>query len=149
MKFPEIPTDNLYKFMAIFGLILVIAPYLSIFYAYKLTDDAIRLEGEIETLKKEIELDSSCIDNLKKKKHSDYIEMQRKQSMSLVQLNNKIEEHKNLVLMISAQKSLCLIVVVIGGCLIFLGFTLWYEKLQRPRDIILRNKAEKISQNNK
>ena len=63
MKLPEIPTDNLYKFMALSGLTLVILSFLPNFHAYNLKVSLIRLDGEVKTLTEEVEWVSS---NLKK-----------------------------------------------------------------------------------
>jgi hypothetical protein len=149
MKFPEIPTDNLYKFMAISGIILFIAAFLPVVHSFKLKVESIRLNGEIETLQKEIEWASSCINNSKKKKQSEDIEMQRKQVISQIQLNTKIQEHERLVRMQKAEIKFSWFALGLGSFLIVYGFKLWHEKLQKPRDIILLNKVKKISQNNK
>lgn len=48
MKFPEIPTDNLYKFMAISGIALIISSYLPVYLASKNVGILARIKGEIE-----------------------------------------------------------------------------------------------------
>jgi len=50
MKFPEIPTDNLYKFMAISGITIVIISLLPFYHVHVATIDTIRLGGEIQKL---------------------------------------------------------------------------------------------------
>jgi hypothetical protein len=150
MKLPVFPTDNLYKFMALFGIALLIAEYLPLFHAYKLTVDQTRLDGEINVLNKEIEWKTSRIINSKKKKQSDYlIEMQQNRLISLVQLNTKKQELSNIDRMLKLDKTVLFIDLVISVFLIGFGFMLWYEKLQKPRDIILSEKVKKMSQNNK
>lgn len=64
MKFPEIPTDNLYKFIALSGLTLVILSFLPNFHAYNHKVSLIRLDGEVKTLKKEVEWVSSDLKKL-------------------------------------------------------------------------------------
>jgi hypothetical protein len=149
MKIPAIPTDNLYKFMALFGIVLLISGYLPYFQAHKLTIDETRLDGEILILKEEIKWASSDIDNLKKGKQSKYIEMQRKRLMSAVQLDTKTQERDNINRILKLDKAVFFIDLWVSVALIILGFWLWYEKLQKPRDIILSYKVKKMSQNNK
>lgn len=67
MKFPEIPTDNLYKFMAISGIVLLIASYLPYYHAYKMQVDLISLIGEHEIMGLEEKWASEQLDVLKHK----------------------------------------------------------------------------------
>lgn len=53
MKFPEIPTDNLYKFMAISGIVLLIASYLPVFLASKKVGVLARIKGESQLIDQE------------------------------------------------------------------------------------------------
>jgi len=46
MKFPEIPTDNLYKFMAISGIVILVASFFPFFHRYRLRLQTINLAGE-------------------------------------------------------------------------------------------------------
>lgn len=62
MKFPEIPTDSLYKFMATSGIVIIIASFVPLFYQHKLCIQYIQLAGEKhkldyenESLRKDIE----------------------------------------------------------------------------------------------
>ncbi len=51
MKLPEIPTDNLYKFMALSGIAVIFASFLPFYLFYNLNIKAIRLSGKLEELK--------------------------------------------------------------------------------------------------
>ncbi len=55
MKLPEIPTDNLYKFMAISGVVIVIASFVPFFYQHKLRIQEIQMVGERHILLTEFE----------------------------------------------------------------------------------------------
>lgn len=46
MKLPEIPTDNLYKFMALSGIVVLIASLFPSFHVHKLNMQMIELAGE-------------------------------------------------------------------------------------------------------
>lgn len=47
MKFPDLPTDNLYKFMALSGVVLFFLSFLPIFHAHKLDLESIDIIGEL------------------------------------------------------------------------------------------------------
>lgn len=71
MKLPEIPTDNLYKFMAITGILLLIAPYLPIYLGWKAGAELARIKGESKIVNiehdwmlKEVEILNHQIDTL-------------------------------------------------------------------------------------
>jgi hypothetical protein len=53
MKFPEIPTDNLYKFMAISGIVLIISSYLPVYLASKKVGVLERIKGESKLIDQE------------------------------------------------------------------------------------------------
>ncbi|MBW8039577.1 MAG: hypothetical protein FVQ85_06215 [Planctomycetes bacterium] len=46
MKFPEIPTDNLYKFMALSGIAIIIASFFPFYFQHKLHIQSLRLAGD-------------------------------------------------------------------------------------------------------
>jgi len=46
MKFFEIPTDNLYKFMATTGILLLIISYLPIYLAWEAGGNLARMKGK-------------------------------------------------------------------------------------------------------
>ncbi len=148
MKFPELPTDNLYKFMALFGITLLISSYFPLFQTYKLMVDSARLGGEIAILEKEIESVTSSINNWTKEKGSEYIEIQHKGLVSLVELSNKKLELTTIECIRYTYQSAFFFSSISSAFLIAFGFKLWYKKLQKPRDIILEEKVKKIIQKN-
>ena len=50
MKLIDIPTDNLYKFMAISGIVLIIASYLPFYHGWMIGCDLSELKGESEII---------------------------------------------------------------------------------------------------
>ncbi|MCK4252391.1 hypothetical protein KAX97_13160 [candidate division WOR-3 bacterium] len=50
MRFPQIPTDNLYKFMALSGITIIIVSLLPFYHGHRIRVEAIRLSGETEKL---------------------------------------------------------------------------------------------------
>ena len=55
MKIPEIPTDNLYKFMALCGVVILIASFFPTFHMHKLNMQMIELAGEKAMLKVQVD----------------------------------------------------------------------------------------------
>ncbi len=48
MEFPEIPTDNLYKFMALSGVVILVLSLIPFYHAHRLYLDALHLSGDIK-----------------------------------------------------------------------------------------------------
>jgi hypothetical protein len=159
MDISKFPTDNLYKFLAIFGLVIQI---LMFWYYDKIVSEAVTLQTEI----------LADTDFINGKKHSslDLIEQ-------LEELNNKahiknrdsiinliVTENKKLAvykdeLSLAEKKRVILdekkdyvhmwlkfayVINAIGLILMVAGFLLWYHKLQKYQDIIIKNEAMKI-----
>lgn len=66
MELPSLPTDNLYKFIALSGIALVIVSILPFFHRYKLQVEIIRLEGNIDVLERQVEWTEADVNELKK-----------------------------------------------------------------------------------
>lgn len=66
MKLFEIPTDNLYKFMALSGIMMLIVSLIPFYHSYELKLEAIRLNGEIKTLNVQINYLSEDLSELNK-----------------------------------------------------------------------------------
>jgi len=47
-EMPDIPTDNLYKFMALFGLVLIVVSFVPKYYWYQFSIEKIRFSGDLE-----------------------------------------------------------------------------------------------------
>ena len=130
----SVPTDNLYKFLSITGLLIMILP--PIFLAlgvYKLRNDTYQVQEQI------IELEG-----LADKKQVSYEEVyQAKIALNKIQLKNKqIEENFN---DINHLWWFALFISLLGAGVAALGFTLWYFKTQMIQDRILRKKSEHIT----
>ncbi|MCK4822713.1 hypothetical protein KA005_43520 [bacterium] len=66
MELPSLPTDNLYKFIALSGIALVIVSMLPFFHRYKLQVEIIRLEGDIDVLERQTQWTVADVNELKK-----------------------------------------------------------------------------------
>lgn len=145
MKFPTLPTDNLYKFYSITGLVIAL---FSIYMAYKsYTDVFIELE-RLEYMDAYIEIDQLMLSN------------DKCDSSIFIKEENKIEKAK-VDFQISAKKlmkkSENLVNVTIGFIvLIFLGiavgwrgFYLWQTRTQCYQDTILKLTAINLEEPSK
>lgn len=64
MRSPEIPTDNLYKFMALSGVAILVFSLIPFYHAQRLHLDALRLSGDIRILGIQIEWQSMDMDQV-------------------------------------------------------------------------------------
>jgi hypothetical protein len=149
MNLPEyIPTDNLYKFIAIFGLIIFV---LAIIYPRKALNElylqGLEIHGQIkiielqkDSIEKKIEsltlLDKRMFEE-REECLKDSFNLQLK-TQELDNLNERncylVKEHKSYLKYSCAG-------IIIGIIMIFLGFTLWYFRLQVYQDKIIKKEA--------
>ena len=54
MELPQLPTDNLYKFLALSGITLIVISMVPFLHAYRLQIEVIRLNGDIKVLEEQI-----------------------------------------------------------------------------------------------
>lgn len=160
MDISNLPTDNLYKFMAIFGLIIYVITY---FYPGFLIDEQeIRL-AELENEKYNVETRlliqqhwlqgiGEMVDSAK-----DPISLQKLSELNLAE-KSRLDTITNEILKIGKDASVALTklkhirsiitqsawIGSIAGFFMILGFFLWYFKLQRYQDMIIKNEAMKI-----
>lgn len=143
MNFPIIPTDNLYKFVALGGLALMI---FSVTYptnkALELQLNTITLRAEIEKLKVEVENLDKDVSRAEKKKNDDLTDAEIKSLIKTLteQKIKRIDVEAN-INKVDAQKHWLIayllaagIGVMLGSFATFKGFSLWYSRVQKPND---------------
>jgi len=161
--FPTIPTDNLYKFLAISGLVilLICSIYPALITARVSTSAAEvvatrkLLDYQAETLKEEVARIESDLAQAKKAKlvtneRLDALEERNERARAgLEDAKRRIidfEKQAKVALAegnaLKAQMDLMMPATVIGGGLFGLGFFLWYVNVQRHADTIIRNQAK-------
>lgn len=117
--FPAVPTDSLYKFMAIFGLVLFT---FSIYNYRTKLDQAYSLEALIKY-------------------------QEKSNASQTVKFENNLEDEKIKYNRFEADYNqfvaIHLFTAVLGLILISLGFYLWYAKIQKYNDLILKKQALK------
>ena len=143
------PTDNLYKFIAISGVVILIlsvgfpfskATNLSIKEA-EITGDYIRLIEESKFGDAPGALFTG--DTKKTKEHIDFLNKQTKESNRHLR---GIEQKERIVKILKQEIRFYTWVGIVGGTLglavSLFGFFLWYSRVQKYEDIILKNRTE-------
>ncbi|GGO80436.1 hypothetical protein GCM10011348_17090 [Marinobacterium nitratireducens] len=125
MNLDNLPTDNLYKFVSLGGLVLVL---FSLVYLRPLV-----WEQKIEVAKLAAEVKF-------------YRSQEAKEEMDvekLVGFEIKLAELREKNLQIKDLLLDARVLLYLGGFLTLFGFNLWYIRVQRPNDKILSNEANK------
>lgn len=169
----DLPTDNLYKFMAIFGMLLIILPFL-VFptiqnYKYRiidLTTKAALKDNELEELEKIVKQVEDKTSQLNKEEHIKNYENEfdvnksrevnevektvkdvfKKIEIGEIESINLNNELKKVVADFNYFAILIYIIKVfpiIGFIISIIGFYLWYNKNQKYLDIIIKKESEK------
>ncbi|CAZ96801.1 hypothetical protein [Zobellia galactanivorans] len=135
MKIPNLPTDNLYKFLSIFGLILFVFGT----YLYNTKPNEIYLKVDDYNVKNQIlktNTEKDSIINL----HQELINEKIKLNVLEEQINRDIKRLPKELKMYS-------VIAIIGLIMIGFGFFKWYFKTQYYNDKILKNESEKLKNN--
>ena len=146
--FSNIPTDNLYKFMALFGLaIFLFAIYFSFTQQQQLSDKIHIFLLEFETLSVESKITDELLSNyneLQNPTPEDYKEI-KKVIYDMHRRKAVFDENKRMVNELRDYRKFNryyeVALLIIGSVLITIGFSLWYDRLQYYQDIEIRNNA--------
>ena len=135
MQFPNLPTDNLYKFLALSGvLVAVVSVYFVITTAYR-SQELARLVEE------NIRISDVLIDFGEITLNSDAMQealLVLAESTAEIQELNFIVDRKNTTIFIG------LIVSFAGVVMSYFGFFLWYRRVQIYHDMILKHESESL-----
>ncbi|WP_272151119.1 hypothetical protein [Tenacibaculum aiptasiae] len=135
MKLPNLPTDNLYKFFSIFGLVLFVFGT----YLYNTKPNEIYLKVDNYNIKNRILKINTKKDSVLQLRQ-ELINEKIKLSILKEQINRDIKQlPKDLIKLFS--------IAIIGLVMISFGFFKWYYKTQYYNDIILKNESEKLKNN--
>ena len=152
MNIPTIPTDNLYKFLSLSGISAAVVLIVS--FQFSQNDIQIKV-AELSGLMRLLENQTSRFNEMNKNFDHIHIdemaELERhkkdfnQREENIIKLQNEIEKQLEIVRALQAQfNSLKEIYFILIPTFIFqsiLGFILWYHKLQKYQDVILKNKA--------
>lgn len=133
MKIPSLPTDNLYKFLALFGLVLFITGLYFFNDLEKSTFrniDELKIREALNEYAGELKLDSVAQFEIRQ----DSIRIKHDINV----LSKDLESFKKNMIGY-------FVILIFGGLLSVFGFGRWYYKLQKFQDRIIENEATKYS----
>lgn len=154
MDLPNPPTDNLYKFFAISGLIIIIfCLVVPVWYLKEAQSRIMELQTEIDILKIELRyleievkaetgnktLENLTLAELKPETREKYKQWDIKDAT----IRGKIENEKWLVHFIEGLLLFTVVGVGIGIYIMRHRFLFWYDRLQIFQDVIIENEALK------
>lgn len=142
MYVPQLPTDNLYKFLAISGLVMIIVSYA---YTGKAVNDLAIKGVETETTMAALKIESDHIRdsmNLLKAGKDQGLEQWnalREKNLQVMiksaQLNGEIKKQIEYQRQAKKLAAASFIGSIFGVALAFSGFILWYLRVQKPADM--------------
>ena len=161
MAFPLPPTDNLYKFIAITGVLIILGTQF-IFWTWEWASWQKRFEvepgvavlaREMSRLKEESHEIEKEIDNAKRLKDPTKLERLREREKRYLErfdahwakTNELDAKGKLLVLMDKRTNRLHILAIIggsIGGGFMAVGFLLWYTRVQVYQDFALRENSQ-------
>jgi hypothetical protein len=146
---PFLPTDNLYKFLALSGVVMVIASSALVWIISLHVDEQItNLEVESALIKEEIRFLEEDVATPERRGDNGSVNpttregLRREIARNAARLGPEIQQTKRL------NRDLWLLVVfyvvfLFGGFYAaYKGFRLWYDRLQRYQDVLLQAQAK-------
>ncbi len=133
MNIPNLPFDNLYKFLAVFGLVLI---GYGMFFILSFKDNIYSEANSIDKRKSQFNNEISTLEPSERtlKHEQDSISI----SYAIKLMRRKIDAiPSNLTLFASA--------LILGLFCSAFGFIMWHSKFQRHQDEIIKNEAAKYS----
>lgn len=130
MKIPNLPTDNLYKFLALFGLVLII---FSSYNFNKTISEAYQFEDNLNFKKSIYELESA-------KKITDSLSVKK----SKLEIDKDYKLYERIVEKIPSLFYFHITLFLLGAILSYLGFRYWYIKTQKLNDEILIEEVKRF-----
>jgi hypothetical protein len=128
MNLPHLPTDNLYKFLGIFGLVLIV------FSSYMFNQASVEIEYKL--------YDSYSNEQVKEFLVKNDSISETKPNLGIVKLQTEKQKKKFPRLV-----HLYLLLFLLGFVLSIFGFYLWFLRTQKIQDKILKNESEKLENN--
>jgi hypothetical protein len=169
MEMLKPPTDNLYKFMAIFGLLIFILSYIPIVHSQQLELEWTILQCDFDTnvtnplnnmgieMKTQTESLNKILQLINKKDNAEAainIEKANKmlENIDIPDFKTKLGHFDEMIkrmnilikkdVFIKYELYLGIISGIVGFILMCLGFYFWYSKLQKYQDMIIKKEAE-------
>ncbi|MBM4273084.1 MAG: hypothetical protein FJ134_01275 [Deltaproteobacteria bacterium] len=149
MQLPIPPTDNLYKFLALSGLVLVI--FSIVFPLSRISDINLKLlEFEMQSDVLEVELKYLEQDTAewveKENPTPEEQEMLRKRTLELrikhTELKGRIRQINGLINEVKENWKILKVGGTVGMAFSFIGFGLWLFRIQLPSDLLLQKQVK-------
>jgi len=140
---PKIPTDNLYKFYSIFGLVLFV---FGIYLIYNSTIEKYKAQQELirhEIVNRAIEYIENTNETDSLNFMSDSI-LSKFTPTDILGLNQDLQSDRKYI-DLEVVNVYIIIIILVGLILGAYGFNRWYYKTQKFADQIIKNEALKIS----
>jgi hypothetical protein len=150
MNLPSLPTDNLYKFLALSGLFIVLFSF--IFPMNRIGElelKSLEINTQAEVLRIEIDYlkTDTTIWGKKAKLDPEETVLIRKRTreaeIKAAELKGKMEQIEVLRKEVLFYWKFLRITYFLGTAISLVGFCLWYILVQRPNDILLRKQVKK------
>jgi hypothetical protein len=145
MTLPNLPTDNLYKFLALSGLLLAVISFaFPMKLIYEAREQLLSQQTEFEVLKIELESIHARVESAEMKgtlgtgEGRELLEKHYKNEIALVKVNSQAAKIRLLSNEIESWKLWMAILVGLGIFFAVVGFILWYQVVQAPADKLLR-----------
>jgi preprotein translocase subunit SecG len=159
------PTDNLYKFSAIAGLLFIILSFYPQYLNFKLNEQKIENMKNSKILMTDLKLANEELELLRKKHEetnqskegnkptdeelSKYIQKRKELESRNIEIESVQELEKYYNEEINRLNFISHITFSVGILVMLIGFYLWYQKVQKPSDLILTNQTKENLTKNK
>lgn len=144
MTLPNLPTDNLYKFLALSGLLLAVISFAyPMNLIYEAREQLISQQTEFKVLKIELESIHAQLEiadvrgSLVTGEGRELLEKHYKNDIALIKVNGQAAKIELLANEIESWKLWMAILVGLGVFFTVVGFILWYRVVQAPADKLL------------
>jgi hypothetical protein len=151
MNLPNLPTDNLYKFIALAGLtIIFFSMVLPIIALHNLKLELLKTNGELSVLQAEFEFLRDDMEVAKRNPSPETAprlgDKMKELRIRTLQLKSKDEAERFLHRQTIIWQSVATIGISIGSLMLILGFKFWYQRVQKYQDLILKKEAGELSE---
>ena len=146
MELPNLPTDNMYKFMAFSGLaILLFTFYFGYTQAIEIKNKINEIELEKNLLALEIKQYGALMERLKKSGNTTSEQLNESEKVLNemerrgVIINEKERILKYLIRSVNQLNYVILISLIVGSLLFAIGCRLWYKRVQYYQDLAIKS----------
>jgi hypothetical protein len=150
MNLPSLPTDNLYKFLALSGLVIVLFSF--IFPMKRIGEielKSLEIKTQVEVLKIEIDYlkeDTKTWAEKANLNHEETVLLRKRTkdaAIKVAELGGRTEQIEALRGELRFYWRFIKVTVWLGAVISLVGFYLWYFLVQKPNDLLLRKQIKK------